>query len=50
MKTKLAIITIRGAITKKQNKQLRRVAMKRLGRGYRVLVMSGGAECQIIST
>lgn len=49
MKTQLAIINTPTVLTKKQNKTLRRAAKKRLGRKFRVLVVSGGADCRIVS-
>ena len=47
MKTKLAIIEHPDALTKKQGKSLQKIAKKRLGRKFRVLVVSGGAHVRI---
>jgi F0F1-type ATP synthase delta subunit len=47
MKTQLAIIESRTALTKKQSKNIRKAAKKRLGRKFRVLVLSA-LDCRIV--
>lgn len=49
MKTRLAIIKVPATLSRKQNKQLRKAAKKRLGRKFRVLVLSGDATCEIVN-
>ena len=44
----LAIIEVPQPLTKKQLKLVRKAAEKRLGADYRIMVMCGGATCNII--
>lgn len=48
MKTKLAILEIPGTVTKKLGRKLSKRAQKRLGRGFRVLLLTGGMSCKIV--
>lgn len=48
MTKQVAIISSPNMLSKKESKALRKAAQKRLGRGFRVLVVCGGAECKII--
>lgn len=45
---KLAIISISAVLTKKQSCRIRKMAKKRLGRKYRVLVLPAGVYADIV--
>lgn len=48
VKKSIALIEVPQSITEEQQKRLRKSAEKRLGPGYRVMVMSGGITCKIV--